>query len=334
MTLDIVRAFSEARERASAAVRAGGNGIEVSRALSSDVDAIVVEAAGREVAKCTTPVAVFATGGFGRCELAPYSDLDLLVLCAKTPGPEVQTLAEAILYPLWDAKVDAGHAVRSYDQALSLPASDLAAATALLDARFLTGDEDAGAPLPGCVPQAGGEDGRRGLRGPSAGRADGPPQPVRRHDLSPRARSQEWPRWHARSLRRPLGGDGPFRDFRSQGAPGQGGDDRAPGAGVRRRHRVAAAGPDRHACRGRAPDGSPALRAAGGDRAGALSRRAGSRRRHPPGGSPGGRGADAPVPRARQADSQRDRAAAAAGDRARRAAPPQPARSDARRRRR
>src|SRR3954447_15574389 len=140
MTLDIARAFSEARERAAAAVRAGGNGIEVARALSSDVDTIVVEAAGREVAKCNTPVAVFATGGFGRGELAPYSDLDLLVLCAKTPGPEVQTLAEAILYPLWDAKVDAGHAVRSYDQALSLPATDLAAATALLDARFLTGD--------------------------------------------------------------------------------------------------------------------------------------------------------------------------------------------------
>ena len=43
-------------------------------------------------------------------------------------------------YPLWDAKVDAGHAVRAYDQALALPATDLAAATALLDARFLTGD--------------------------------------------------------------------------------------------------------------------------------------------------------------------------------------------------
>src|SRR5579871_3440755 len=135
MTLDIARAFSEARERAAAAVRAGGNGIEVARALSADVDAIVIAAAGPEVAKCKTPVAVFATGGFGRGELAPFSDLDLLVLCAKTPGADVQALAEAILYPLWDAKVDAGHAVRSYDQALKLPASDLAAATALLDAR-------------------------------------------------------------------------------------------------------------------------------------------------------------------------------------------------------
>ena len=62
------------------------------------------------------------------------------MLCPKTPGADVQKLAEAILYPLWDAKVDAGHAVRAYDQALALPANDLAAATALLDARFLTGD--------------------------------------------------------------------------------------------------------------------------------------------------------------------------------------------------
>ena len=62
------------------------------------------------------------------------------MLCAKTPGKDVQKLAEAILYPLWDAKVDAGHAVRAFDQALALPANDLAAATALLDARFLTGD--------------------------------------------------------------------------------------------------------------------------------------------------------------------------------------------------
>jgi [protein-PII] uridylyltransferase len=144
MNLDIARAFTEARERAGNAVKTGGNGIQIAARLSRDVDAIVIQAAGPEVAKCKTPVAIFATGGFGRGELAPFSDLDLLVLCGKTPGADVQALAEAILYPLWDAKVDAGHAVRSYDQALSLPASDLAAATALLDARFLTGDEALG----------------------------------------------------------------------------------------------------------------------------------------------------------------------------------------------
>jgi [protein-PII] uridylyltransferase len=132
--------FASAREKAAAAVRAGRNGIEVARELSRDVDVLVAEAAGPEIKKCPTPVAILATGGFGRSELAPFSDLDLLVLCAERPGADVQTLAEAILYPLWDAKVDAGHAVRSFEQALALPATDLAAATALLDARFLVGD--------------------------------------------------------------------------------------------------------------------------------------------------------------------------------------------------
>jgi [protein-PII] uridylyltransferase len=144
MSETIAQRFASARERATAAVRQGGpagNGITVARQLSRDVDLLVAEGAAPEIAKCPTPVAILATGGFGRSELAPHSDLDLLVLCAERPGADVQKLAEAILYPLWDAKVDAGHAVRSFDQALALPASDLAAATALLDARFLVGDE-------------------------------------------------------------------------------------------------------------------------------------------------------------------------------------------------
>jgi [protein-PII] uridylyltransferase len=132
--------FAAARTRAGEAVKQGKDGITVARELSADVDAIVNEVAGPHLAKCPTPVALLATGGFGRCELAPFSDLDLLVLSTDRPGRDVSALAEAILYPLWDAKVDAGHAVRSYDQALSLPASDLAAATALLDARFMIGD--------------------------------------------------------------------------------------------------------------------------------------------------------------------------------------------------
>src|SRR3954451_18889746 len=143
MSESIAQRFASAREKATAAVRQGGsagNGIIVARELSRDVDLLVAEGAGPEVARCPTPVAILATGGFGRGELAPYSDLDLLVLCAERPDADVQKLAEAILYPLWDAKVDAGHAVRSFDQALALPATDLAAATALLDARFLVGD--------------------------------------------------------------------------------------------------------------------------------------------------------------------------------------------------
>ena len=55
MTESIAHRFASAREKAAAAVRQGGNGIEVARELSRDVDVLVSEAAGPEVAKCPTP---------------------------------------------------------------------------------------------------------------------------------------------------------------------------------------------------------------------------------------------------------------------------------------
>ena len=93
-------------------------------------------------------VAVLATGGFGRREFAPYSDLDLIFLFDREPDASAQKLAERILHPLWDARLDAGHAVRSVREALELPDSDLTAATALLDARFIAGDEAHGGRVP------------------------------------------------------------------------------------------------------------------------------------------------------------------------------------------
>src|SRR4029453_13954140 len=105
----VAQAFAAARGRAAAAARAGGIvpgatvGIDAARALSGEVDAIIIDVAGREAAKCKTPVAIFATGGLGRAGRAPFSAPALLVLCAKTPGSDVQQFAEAILYPLWDA---------------------------------------------------------------------------------------------------------------------------------------------------------------------------------------------------------------------------------------
>ena len=164
------------------------------------------------------PVAIFATGGFGRAELAPFSDLDLLVLCAKTPGDDVQKLAEAILYPLWDAKVDAGPRGAGLRPGAGAARQrsggrDGAARRALPDRR-----SGAGRQVPGRVPGPGREDGGGGLRGAPARRAEGTPQPLRRHDLPARARSQERPGRPARSVRRALGGDGALRDVRSEAA--------------------------------------------------------------------------------------------------------------------
>lgn len=82
-------------------------------------------------------VALVALGGYGRRELAPQSDLDLLLTYRKRL-PE--GLPDAIWYPIWDAGVKLGHSVRSVRDTLSLARDDLDTATALLYARPLLGD--------------------------------------------------------------------------------------------------------------------------------------------------------------------------------------------------
>jgi [protein-PII] uridylyltransferase len=138
---------SEARARAARGLADGTvSGIALAHQLTSDIDGIVTRLAAAELSAASGPtsaigrVAMLATGGFGRREFAPYSDLDLIFLFEREPDEAGQQLAQRILHPLWDARLDAGHAVRSWDEALELPDSDLTAATALLDARFVAGD--------------------------------------------------------------------------------------------------------------------------------------------------------------------------------------------------
>src|SRR5688500_7003964 len=83
-------------------------------------------------------VALVAVGGYGRAELAPGSDLDVMLL--HRGRKDVGALAERIWYPLWDAGFKLGHAVRTVKEALALAASDLDTATSLLDVRLIAGD--------------------------------------------------------------------------------------------------------------------------------------------------------------------------------------------------
>ncbi len=87
--------------------------------------------------------ALVALGGYGRGELAPHSDVDLLILHGGEAPGEVAALAERLLYPLWDAGLAVGHAVRAPDECLEIAGERLDAATAMLDGRALEGDEEA-----------------------------------------------------------------------------------------------------------------------------------------------------------------------------------------------
>ncbi len=108
------------------------------------VTAIFDEALGR-LDRPAGRVALLAIGGYGRGELAPQSDLDLLLVHdvkAKKVAKEVEPIASAIWYPLWDSGVKLGHAVRRLDEQLDLAATDLDSATALVTARPLAGDDE------------------------------------------------------------------------------------------------------------------------------------------------------------------------------------------------
>lgn len=87
------------------------------------------------------PVALLALGGLGRRELALYSDLDLVLLSPEPDHPAVAEVAQATLYPLWDARVDVGHAVRRPEDFDELARRDDAVRTTAIDWRPLAGDE-------------------------------------------------------------------------------------------------------------------------------------------------------------------------------------------------
>ncbi len=88
-------------------------------------------------------MAVCAVGGYGRGEMAPGSDLDLLFLQAHKKGTAyTDSVTEYMLYMLWDLGLKVGHSIRTVDQCLKLAKTDQTILTALLDLRFICGDEN------------------------------------------------------------------------------------------------------------------------------------------------------------------------------------------------
>lgn len=118
-------------------LRAPGQGDAACRAIADVYDR---ELAQRfEAIRADQPLALVATGGWARRELAPYSDLDFIVLHDRDDRAAKQ-VCDRLLYPLWDEKLAIGHSVREPRAVARLARDDLATATALLDARHIAGD--------------------------------------------------------------------------------------------------------------------------------------------------------------------------------------------------
>jgi [protein-PII] uridylyltransferase len=85
--------------------------------------------------------ALVAVGGYGRGELFPHSDVDVLILLESTPSAELQAKLEEIVQLFWDMGLEIGHSIRTIDECLSESAADITVQTSLLEARLITGNK-------------------------------------------------------------------------------------------------------------------------------------------------------------------------------------------------
>ncbi|HOW99398.1 MAG TPA: hypothetical protein PK545_02165, partial [Deltaproteobacteria bacterium] len=120
------------------AIRADGP--TLARELSDRADEAIGSLFGSSMLKGSSSWCVVAVGGYGRRELCPFSDVDLLFLLErKRPGHEVERALKEVLYPLWDLGFNASHSVRTVRQALEDAGKDFFFRNSLIDARPVCG---------------------------------------------------------------------------------------------------------------------------------------------------------------------------------------------------
>ncbi|WP_181706277.1 [protein-PII] uridylyltransferase [Chthonobacter rhizosphaerae] len=143
------RVTQEGRDQARALLVEDRKGLLCARRLSHMVDTvirIVYDHAVERVFKVDNPssaerMTVTAVGGYGRGTLGPGSDLDLLFLLPYKQTPWGESVVEYVLYMLWDLGFKVGHATRRVDECVRLARSDMTIRTAILECRWIWGDE-------------------------------------------------------------------------------------------------------------------------------------------------------------------------------------------------
>ena len=148
-----VKRLAAARRNAAAAIDDGfaakpRAARAVVRAYSDLTDALVLAifAVAAEVlhpvqsASQAERIAILAVGGYGRAEMAPHSDVDLLLLTPWKVTPWAESVIESMLYMLWDLRLKVGHSCRTVGDCLRLGREDYTIRTALLEHRFIGGN--------------------------------------------------------------------------------------------------------------------------------------------------------------------------------------------------
>src|SRR6202162_3627340 len=132
--------------------QAGGGGREICASRADLVDVLLrhvfaasAAAAGTEEETARVPLALIALGGYGRGELNPFSDVDVMLLHGPKAGkvsPYIEQIVEQILYLLWDIGFIVGHSTRSIKEPIAQANRDMRTKTAMLESRYLAGDAE------------------------------------------------------------------------------------------------------------------------------------------------------------------------------------------------
>src|SRR5690242_7761374 len=106
------------------------------------IDAILLEVWRSQVPAGYERWTLAAVGGYGRGELHPQSDVDILILVPETPDEAARGVVERIVTFLWDINLEVGHSVRTVEQCAEESAADVGVMTTLIESRLLAGNEE------------------------------------------------------------------------------------------------------------------------------------------------------------------------------------------------
>jgi len=117
------------------------SGIAFSQKMALTTDELIIDSLEHLGFSHLNGISIIATGGYGRQELCPYSDIDLLFLYSPTKKSLVESIAQKLLYSLWDLNLQIGHSIRTIDECFEISLNeDTTILTSFLDGRFITGD--------------------------------------------------------------------------------------------------------------------------------------------------------------------------------------------------
>ena len=134
------------REEIKKRHRGGASGESVVQSVTAMTDKMInklfqcITGDISNVGKTRERLALVSIGGYGRGELNPYSDIDLMFLYKGKDSRHIEDIAQKLLYFLWDMRLDVGYSVRTVKDCAEMAASDTTIRTALLDARYLIGN--------------------------------------------------------------------------------------------------------------------------------------------------------------------------------------------------